>query len=214
MHRKPILRNSLHRRMPENPKTMIIFFLTGRGVFPSERQIDLIILLVLVAIAPTCGENITRPSWMQPIGKISAEINDHLRTEIISEANPLAEGFMMSIAPKKKAPSYNTSTTTLRPIVSTTCYALVITTVLHPPSANPRLARSAHELVPILSPATSEDEDEMRSFLDVDDDKLADALMNSRALIDGSGDSMFCFAASMCSKLCFVFSTSNKRFHW
>ena len=214
MHRKPVLRNPLHKRIPENCKPMIIFFLIGKRIFPFERQIHLITLLVLAAIAPASGENMTRPLWMQPVGRISAEINDHLRNEITSEPNPPAEGFMMSIAPKKKALLFNTNTTTSRPILATTCYAVTTTNALHPPAANPRLSRSAHELAPVVPRATSEDENEMRSFLDVDDDKLADELMNSRVLMDGSGESMFSFAANICTKLCFVFSTSNKRFHW
>jgi hypothetical protein len=133
-----------------------------------------------------------------------AAINDHLQNENLSEAGPLTEGFMVPIVSKKKMRSFNTTTTTSRPILTTTCcYAVTTVTALRPPSIKLRLGRALPELTPIKPRANVEDENEFRSFLDVDDDILTEDLMNSRMLMDGSGDSKSSSEADTFTKLCF-----------
>ena len=185
---------------------MILLLVTGTRRFSSERKIHLSDILVLGSITSTSGELVATSTWF---GKLSADINDHLRNEIISESNPLAEGFILSITGKRKAPLFNTTTTTLQVILSTPCQAVTTITVLPTPSPN---HRSAHEPALILSQPTIDEEDETRSFLIVDDDKLNDELLNSRMLMDGSGESRFRLTVGICALSCvflYLLATSD-----
>ena len=72
-------------------------------------------------------------------------------------------------------PPFNTSTTT--------CHTESITTALYP--------------TPTSESPVNDDENEINSFLGVDNDKLIDEMMFSSLTTDGSGESRFLYADGM-----------------